>query len=89
MKVKLEYRGTLAEPLNFLDKDTGKQVNTQRVVHSCETPEGIQVRVSDPQARTLDLSTYKPPFKKGQIIVVDLRIDPTKPLQATKIELEK
>ncbi len=89
MKVTLEYRGTLCEPLSFLDKQTGKQINTQRVLHSCETEEGDQVKISDPNGSKIDLATYKSPFKKGQKITVTLRLDPSKPLKASNIEIAK
>lgn len=89
MKVTLEYRGTVAEPLSFLDKVTGKQVNTQRVIHSCETSEGEQVKISDPHGKDVDLSTYKPPFKKGQQITVILSLEPGKPLRSKSIEITK
>lgn len=89
MKVTLEYRGTICEPLSFLDKDTGKQVNTQRVIHSCETAEGEQVRISDPESKTIDLKTYKPPYKKGQMIEVTLRLDPSKSLPSKQITITK
>ena len=89
MKVTLEYRGTICEPLSFLDKETGKPVNTQRVIHSCETPEGEQVRISDPNGKTLDLATYKAPYKKGQLIEVELRLDPSKPMACKSINTTK
>jgi len=89
MKIQLEYRGTTAEPISFSDKETGKKVSMNRVHHMCETAAGEQVRVSDPDAQTIDLKDYKPPFKKGQMIDVDLKLDPATPLKARSITLTK
>lgn len=85
MKITAEYRGTLAEPLSFLDKETGKKIDRQRVVHNFETAEGIPFRVSDPHAQELDLKTYKPPFKKGDLVEIELRLDPATPLKARSL----
>jgi hypothetical protein len=87
MKVQLEYRGTLAEPLSFIDKDTGKRIERQRVIHNFEDEDGTAVRVNDPTAQEIDLASYKPPFKKGQLVLVELRIDPATPLKARSLTL--
>lgn len=89
MKITAEYRGTLAEPLSFLDKETGKKIERQRVVHNCEDADGNQFRVTDPAAQEIDLKTYKPPFKKGDKIEIELRLDPTQPLKARAITAVK
>lgn len=86
MKVKLEYRGTTAETYGFTDRESGKKIEGQKVVHNFESETGEVIRVNDPEAATLNLTHYASPFKKGQVYAVDISFDAAKPVKAKSIQ---
>lgn len=60
-----EYRSTRAQLINYRDKVSGKALSMPLCEHGIEIGD-TQVRVSERLPDGVDVSTIKPPFKKGQ-----------------------
>jgi len=66
-----EYRGTKAETVNYRDKQTGNRASFSSINHVVETGDQtvtVQERLPD----GADIKAVKPPFKKGQKVLVQV-----------------
>jgi hypothetical protein len=64
----LEYRSTQVDKIEWRDKESGRQQVMKKATHNCEA--GTQaLAISEMLPENADLTTYKPPFQKGQMVV--------------------
>jgi hypothetical protein len=68
----LEYRGTQTEKIAWRDKDSGKSMEMRKATHNCEAGT-TALAISEGLADNADLEHYKPPFKKGDMVVWEVQ----------------
>jgi hypothetical protein len=66
-----EYRSSKAETIKFLDKKTGRMAEMKSLRHNIEVGE-VAVALNQRVEDTFNVDDYKPPFKKGQRVLVRL-----------------
>lgn len=71
LMVIAEYRGTIAEVINYRDKLTGKAMSAPICNHSVEVGP-YQIKLNERLQDGTDVKTLKVPFKKGQRVIMYL-----------------
>lgn len=71
--INVEYRSSKCEPIEWTDKTTKQLCRGVTLTHSVENDEG-GLLVSERIESTFDWKAYKPPFRRGQRILVFFRM---------------
>jgi len=66
-----EYRHSKAEMLQWRDKTTGKAMHAPVLRHTVETTTAT-ISITERVADDFDVAGFKPPFTKGQKVLVEL-----------------
>jgi hypothetical protein len=66
-----EFRSSFAETINYSDRKTGRPMSAPVCAHTVEIG-GRSVRISEFLPDTVKPEDYKQPFKKGQMVVIEV-----------------
>lgn len=64
----VEYRGTVTDVINWRDPASGRTVQIKKATHNVEAGTN-PVAISEKLEDSVDVASYKPPFKKGDMCV--------------------